>query len=183
MAAGIGRAEGDLGQLAKMAYRPDAAQRWRRAKVLVIDEVSDFPYPLSPPPPALPSHTPLLRPQHDQYQSRINFTITTGCCGYCWYAPGLQSSSTPPCVFVLHLLAHSCTCRYITFVALKLLRGHANERCIFNKACRAVLVLVVFSHHRGTTSLWLQGPQKPILFPLWLFWRQKREVSHVPELG
>lgn len=38
-AAGIGRAEGDLGQLAKMAYRPDAAQRWRRAKVLVIDEV------------------------------------------------------------------------------------------------------------------------------------------------
>lgn len=39
VAAGIGRAEGDLGQLAKMAYRPDAAQRWRRAKVLVIDEV------------------------------------------------------------------------------------------------------------------------------------------------
>lgn len=39
MSAGIGRAEGDLGQLAKMAQRPDAAQRWRKAKVLVIDEV------------------------------------------------------------------------------------------------------------------------------------------------
>lgn len=38
--AGIGRAEGDLGQLAKMAQRPDAAHRWRRAKALVIDEVS-----------------------------------------------------------------------------------------------------------------------------------------------
>lgn len=39
MAAGIGRGEGDLGQLAKMASRPDAAQRWHRAEVLVIDEV------------------------------------------------------------------------------------------------------------------------------------------------
>ena len=40
VAAGIGRGDGDLGQLAKMASRPDAAQRWRRAKVLVVDEVS-----------------------------------------------------------------------------------------------------------------------------------------------
>ncbi len=38
--AGIGKGEGDLGQLAKLASRPDAAQRWRRAKALVIDEVS-----------------------------------------------------------------------------------------------------------------------------------------------
>lgn len=29
-----------MGQLAKLASRPDAAQRWRRAKALVIDEVS-----------------------------------------------------------------------------------------------------------------------------------------------
>ena len=58
VAAGIGRAEGDLGQLAKMAYRPDAAQRWRRAKVLVIDAGTDFPYPLSPPPPPRSPPTP-----------------------------------------------------------------------------------------------------------------------------
>ena len=62
MAAGIGRAEGDLGHLAKMAYRPEAAQRWRRAKVLVIDEVCDLcslpPPTLTPPPPPPPPPTP-----------------------------------------------------------------------------------------------------------------------------
>ncbi|DBA78175.1 hypothetical protein WJX79_002289 [Trebouxia sp. C0005] len=38
--AGIGKGEGDLGQLAKLASRPDAAQRWRKARALVIDEIS-----------------------------------------------------------------------------------------------------------------------------------------------
>lgn len=38
--AGIGKGDGDLGQLAKLASRPDAAQRWRRAKALVLDEVT-----------------------------------------------------------------------------------------------------------------------------------------------
>lgn len=60
--AGIGRAEGDLGQLAKMAQRPDAAHRWRRAKALVIDEVPTPPLPIPPPPapspPALPPTCP-----------------------------------------------------------------------------------------------------------------------------
>ena len=40
--AGIGRGEGDLRQLGKMASRPESSQRWRRAKALVIDEVSHF---------------------------------------------------------------------------------------------------------------------------------------------
>ena len=64
MAAGIGRAEGDLGQLAKMAYRPDAAQRWRRAKVLVIDEVCDLcflPPSLYPPSPIMATPHPIAQ--------------------------------------------------------------------------------------------------------------------------
>lgn len=36
--AGIGRAT-DLESMMKMASRPDAAQRWRRATTLIIDEV------------------------------------------------------------------------------------------------------------------------------------------------
>ena len=72
MVAGIGRAEGDLGQLAKMAHRPDAAQRWSRAKVLVIDEVRDFcslPSPITPfcsPPAKPPPHT---QRKHDHHKS------------------------------------------------------------------------------------------------------------------
>lgn len=64
MSAGIGRAEGDLGQLAKMAQRPDAAQRWRRAKVLVIDEVlAHFCLPPQHNPPQAICH--LLEPQQE----------------------------------------------------------------------------------------------------------------------
>ena len=37
--AGIGRA-GDLDSMVKMASRPDAAQRWRRATTVIIDEVN-----------------------------------------------------------------------------------------------------------------------------------------------
>ena len=45
--SGIGKGEGDLGQLAKMASRSEPAQRWRRAKALVIDEVFVLPLPAS----------------------------------------------------------------------------------------------------------------------------------------
>ena len=38
--AGVGRAEGTVEQLARMASRPSALQRWRRAKTLIVDEVS-----------------------------------------------------------------------------------------------------------------------------------------------
>ena len=38
LCAGIGRAT-DLESMTKMASRPDAAQRWRRATALIIDEV------------------------------------------------------------------------------------------------------------------------------------------------
>ena len=38
--AGVGRAEGSVEQLARMASRPSALQRWRRAKTLIVDEVS-----------------------------------------------------------------------------------------------------------------------------------------------
>ena len=38
--AGVGRAEGSADQLARMASRPSALQRWRRAKTLIVDEVS-----------------------------------------------------------------------------------------------------------------------------------------------
>lgn len=37
--AGVGRAEGSLDVLIKMASRPEAASRWRRAQTLIIDEV------------------------------------------------------------------------------------------------------------------------------------------------
>ncbi|KAK9905728.1 hypothetical protein WJX75_005308 [Coccomyxa subellipsoidea] len=38
--AGIGRAEGGLQGMLKMASRPDAAKRWRTATTLIIDEIS-----------------------------------------------------------------------------------------------------------------------------------------------
>ena len=148
MAAGIGRAEGDLGQLAKMAHRPDAAQRWRRAKVLVIDEVCDFPYfplplPLLPPPPTHP--TPHCAERSMTIPSHL--IITTEYSSYCWCLPGLHSLYALPCVFVVHIQANSCKCRYITIVALKLLRGHASKHCIFSKACRAIFVVVMVVLH------------------------------------
>lgn len=43
--AGVGRAEGSLEALVKMARRPDAANRWRRAQTLLIDEVHQYPEP------------------------------------------------------------------------------------------------------------------------------------------